>query len=221
MNQDIWIIEGPTIDAHGEWEVYRGVGYFTDPDDAAAAAEDALVNLIRICMRIGGDMIDLGDSFAISGIDQATEVACMGARVIHLRPAGSPPPDSPRHIEAPGGPEAALAAAQAYMSEHAVPAETVARAGTDKVVPVVDPLELEGAVVVLGEAVEEAYRKARIVLHHLDRGGCNLTSASRMPVPELLAAVRRSVEHVQHELAEAHSRVFDARRNVKKLETGG
>lgn len=90
MNQDIWIIEGPTIDAHGEWEVYRGAGYFTDPDDAAAAAEDALVNLIRICMRIGGDMIDLGDSFAISGIDQATEVACMGARVIHLPPRRLP-----------------------------------------------------------------------------------------------------------------------------------
>lgn len=88
MTQDIWIVEGPTIDAHGEWEAYRGAGYFTDPDDAAAAAEGALKNLIRMCVRIGDGPIDLGDALSISGFDQATEVACMGARVIHLRPRG-------------------------------------------------------------------------------------------------------------------------------------
>ncbi|MBS4102778.1 hypothetical protein [Tsukamurella paurometabola] len=217
MSQDIWIIESLAFDKRGEWEIARGAGYFTSPDEAARAAEEVLVQEIRLCVRLGQEIIYLGDDTGISGIDQAHEIACVGARVIHLRPAGSPPPEPPRHVAVPGGPEAAVAAARAQVSDHAGPAEPV-RATAAEAAPVIDPLDLNAAVAVLGGAVAEAQRKALIVLHHLDGDGRKLTTASSMSVPELLAAVRRNLERVQHELAEAHSRVFGARRYVMKLE---
>ncbi|WP_139184246.1 hypothetical protein [Tsukamurella pulmonis] len=84
----------------------------------------------------------------------------------------------------------------------------------------IDPLDLNAAVAVLGAAVEEAHRKARIVLHHLGGDGRGLTTASSMSVPELLASVRHNVELVEQALADAHSWVFGANRYVKKLESG-
>ncbi|KXO92759.1 Uncharacterised protein (plasmid) [Tsukamurella tyrosinosolvens] len=221
MNQDIWIIEGLAIDSRGEWEIARGAGYFTNPDEAAAAAEEALVQEIRLCVRLGQEIIILGDDTGISGIDQAHKIARMGAAVVHLRPAGSPPPEPPRHIGVPGGPEAAVAAAVEYMSDHAGPAEPIVRTRVAEVpAAVIDPLELDAAVAVLGAAVEEAHRKARIVLHHLGGDGGTLTTASSMSVPELLTEARRNVERVAQGLADAHSSVFGAARYVKKLESG-
>ncbi|GIZ97538.1 hypothetical protein TTY48_21500 [Tsukamurella sp. TY48] len=113
MTEDIWIIEVPAIDRLREWETARGAGYFADPAEAAAAAERCMLEGIRLCVRVDPDRIVLADDAGcIRGIDQAHEIARMGANVIHLRPSGSPPPEPPRHVEVPGGPEMALLTAQ-------------------------------------------------------------------------------------------------------------